>query len=93
MWRRWWLGGALALTSFAAQAADSQGRYAAHGLGRIECKRFIEVCEKGSDDCKLTGTWISGYLTAFNALNDRHKEHPLGDTIGRRVMGWITVKY
>ena len=26
-------------------------------------------------------------ISAFNALNDEHKEHPLGDTIGRRVMG------
>ena len=32
-------------------------------------------------------------LTAFSTLNDQHKEHPLGDTIGSRVMGWITVRY
>ena len=32
-------------------------------------------------------------VTVFNALNDRHKEHPLGDTIGRRVMGWVTINY
>jgi iron complex outermembrane receptor protein len=32
-------------------------------------------------------------LSAFNALNDMHKEHPLGDTIGSRVMGWVTVRY
>ncbi len=32
-------------------------------------------------------------VTAFNALNDKHKEHPLGDTIGSRVMGWVTVKF
>ena len=32
-------------------------------------------------------------LSAYNALNDEHKEHPLGDTIGSRVMGWITVRY
>ena len=32
-------------------------------------------------------------FSAFNALNDEHKEHPLGDTIGSRVMGWITVRY
>ncbi len=32
-------------------------------------------------------------LSAYNALNDTHKEHPLGDTIGSRVMGWITVRY
>ena len=32
-------------------------------------------------------------VTAFNALNDHHKEHPLGDTIGSRVMGWLTIKW
>ncbi len=32
-------------------------------------------------------------ISAFSALNDEHKEHPLGDTIGSRVMGWITVRY
>jgi iron complex outermembrane receptor protein len=32
-------------------------------------------------------------ISAFNALNDKHNEHPLGDTIGSRVMGWLTVRY
>jgi outer membrane receptor protein involved in Fe transport len=32
-------------------------------------------------------------VSVFNALNDRHKEHPLGDTIGSLVMGWLTLKY
>ncbi len=32
-------------------------------------------------------------VSAFNALNDRHKEYPLGDTIGSRVMGWLTLKF
>ena len=31
-------------------------------------------------------------VSAFNVLNDRQREHPLGDSIGRRVMGWLTVK-
>lgn len=31
-------------------------------------------------------------FSAFNALNDKHKEHPLGDVIGSRVMGWLTLK-
>jgi iron complex outermembrane receptor protein len=31
-------------------------------------------------------------VSVFNALNDIHKEHPLGDLIGTRVMGWLTVK-
>jgi outer membrane receptor for ferrienterochelin and colicin len=32
-------------------------------------------------------------ISAFNALNDKHKEYPLGDTIGSRVMGWLTVRF
>jgi len=32
-------------------------------------------------------------VSVFNALNDEHKEHPLGDLIGRRVMGWVTVRF
>jgi iron complex outermembrane receptor protein len=30
-------------------------------------------------------------LSVFNALNDRHREHPLGDVIGSRVIGWFTL--
>jgi outer membrane receptor for ferrienterochelin and colicin len=32
-------------------------------------------------------------VSAFNSLNDKHKEHPLGDIIGSRIMGWLTVRY
>lgn len=32
-------------------------------------------------------------VTAFNALKDSHRQHPLGDLIGSRVMGWLTVRY
>ena len=31
-------------------------------------------------------------ISVFNALNDKHREHPLGDIIRSRVMGWITIK-
>jgi len=31
-------------------------------------------------------------VSVFNALNDTHREHPLGDFLGTRVMGWLTVK-
>ncbi len=31
-------------------------------------------------------------LSVFNALHDTHREHPLGDLLGTRVMGWLTVK-
>jgi iron complex outermembrane receptor protein len=32
-------------------------------------------------------------ISAFNALNDKHREHPLGDVIGSRLMGWLTLRY
>ncbi|MBX3301369.1 MAG: TonB-dependent receptor [Nitrospira sp.] len=32
-------------------------------------------------------------VSVFNALNDVHREHPLGDLIGSRVMGWLTLRY
>jgi iron complex outermembrane receptor protein len=30
-------------------------------------------------------------ISAFNALNDQHREHPLGDILSSRVMGWFTL--
>lgn len=32
-------------------------------------------------------------FSVFNALNDKHKQHPLGDTIKSRVLGWLTIRY
>lgn len=32
-------------------------------------------------------------ISLFNALNDGHKEHPLGEVIGRRIMGWLTLRF
>ncbi len=32
-------------------------------------------------------------ISAFNSLNDKHREHPLGDFIGSRVMGWLTLRF
>jgi len=31
-------------------------------------------------------------ISVFNALNDTHREHPLGDLLGTRMLGWVTVK-
>jgi iron complex outermembrane receptor protein len=42
---------------------------------------------------KQSGREAEMAFTAFNALNDKHKENPLGDEIGSRVMGWLTIKY
>jgi iron complex outermembrane recepter protein len=32
-------------------------------------------------------------ITVFNALNDTHRENPVGEIIGSRVMGWLTLRY
>jgi iron complex outermembrane recepter protein len=32
-------------------------------------------------------------VSVFNSLHDTHREHPLGDLIGSRVIGWLTVRY
>jgi iron complex outermembrane recepter protein len=32
-------------------------------------------------------------ISVFNALNDKAKEYPLGEEIGRRIMGWLTVRF
>jgi len=32
-------------------------------------------------------------LSVFNALDDKAKEYPLGEEIGRRFMGWLTVRF
>jgi len=31
-------------------------------------------------------------VSVFNALDNGHREHPLGDLIGRRIMAWLTLK-
>ncbi|MFL5333022.1 MAG: peptidoglycan-binding protein [Geminicoccaceae bacterium] len=59
----------LLATATAAAAADAQNRFQAYGLGRTTCKAFVEICESKKEACKLTGTWMEGYFSAFNALS------------------------
>ena len=64
------LGAALAIvSSAAAEAADSQNRFQPYGLGRATCQRFIELCEGKKEECKQTGPWLDGYVTAYNTLD------------------------
>ena len=70
MRRSLFLGAALLfVTAGVAEAADAQSRFQAYGLGRVPCKRFVELCEAKKEECKLTGTWMEGYFSAFNALS------------------------
>ena len=70
MWRTFWLGDCPlgARKPALGRGRQPRSRYAAHGLGAVSCKRFVELCRR-SGECKLTGTWVDGFLTAFNALN------------------------
>ena len=36
---------------------------------RCRASAFVEMCESKKEECKLTGTWMEGYFSAFNALN------------------------
>ena len=71
MRRSFFLGMAMLLaTAAAAEAADAQEPVPGLWPGPASpCKRFVEVCESKKEECKLTGTWMEGYFSAFNALN------------------------
>jgi iron complex outermembrane receptor protein len=32
-------------------------------------------------------------ISVFNALNDHHRENPIAEQLGSRVMGWLTLRY
>ena len=32
-------------------------------------------------------------MSAFSALKDKHREYPLGEIIGSRMMGWLTLRF
>jgi iron complex outermembrane recepter protein len=77
---------ALVPTTGVVVPAEHVGSYNLLSL-RGACKFWQQKAEAGyMRDAEVA-------LSAFSALNDTHKEHPLGDTIGSRVMGWITVRY
>ncbi|MER3424015.1 MAG: hypothetical protein C4293_13100 [Nitrospiraceae bacterium] len=42
---------------------------------------------------RKTGREAEVAVTAFNALNDHHREHPLSEILSSRVIGWLTIKY
>ncbi|MFO1074608.1 MAG: hypothetical protein U1E17_18355 [Geminicoccaceae bacterium] len=41
--------------------------YAAHGIGHRPASASSRCAR--ADECKLTATYVSGYVTAFSALN------------------------
>ena len=76
-------------------------RYTNHWSGGTSCaRRQLQSAQPASRLQVLAPESGGGYMrdaevaiSAFNALNDTHKEQPLGETIGNRVMGWLTVRF
>jgi iron complex outermembrane receptor protein len=42
---------------------------------------------------RSTGREAEVAVSVFNAVNDHHRESPVGEEIGSRTMGWLTVRY
>ena len=51
-----------------AEAADKDGEFALKGIGRLNCKQFVENRNQKSNRYFQFGGWIEGYITAFNQL-------------------------
>ena len=70
MWRIHSLGIAFLLGS-AGLARPPTPRAASRPTdsGASRARRFTDLCESKKEECKLTGTWIEGYLSGYNALS------------------------
>ena len=62
-----------------------------HGYTLLNLRGAYTFWKQQAADGYLQNAEVA--ITVFNALNDRHREHPLGDLLGSRVMGWVTVRY
>ncbi len=51
-------------------SADSEGNYEVYGDGNIVCSQYIQFYSDNSPKLKDISIWLSGYLTAYNLLND-----------------------
>lgn len=56
------------LPPVSAYAAEDDGRFAVHGVGRAACADFTRVRAAGSAEYRQFGGWISGYITALNQM-------------------------
>ncbi len=54
----------------AAQAADSEGRFAIKGAGLGTCESFTKARAEKSNAYYVFGGWLDGYMTAVNQLTD-----------------------
>jgi len=56
----------LMVAGSAAQAADSNKRFAIKGIGRATCGSFVEASKKNKAEFAAFRGWLDGYLTAYN---------------------------
>jgi len=55
------------LASTGTQAADEGGNYAVWGIGQASCNQFVKAL--AADSARDYGTYLAGYLTAFNTVS------------------------
>ena len=64
----------LLFAATAAQAADTEGRFAADGVGVVSCARYGEVVAmrtpEGAAARETLSAWLDGFVSAANALQD-----------------------
>ncbi|MDO6568654.1 peptidoglycan-binding domain-containing protein [Alteromonas sp. 1_MG-2023] len=59
------------LLSFSAQAADSEGAFNTKGAAKRSCEAFTSTYAEQGSETYLYGGWLEGYITAFNALQQK----------------------
>lgn len=61
------------------------------GYTLLNLRGAYRFWEQRASDGHLRNAEVA--VSVFNALNDKHKEHPLGETIKSRVIGWLTIRF
>lgn len=57
--------------SFSALAADSEGAFNTKGAAKRSCEDFTSTYAEQGAETYLYGGWLEGYITAFNALQQK----------------------
>jgi hypothetical protein len=59
------------LFSFCAVAADEEGAFNTKGAAKRSCSEFASTYSEQGSKTYLYGGWLEGYITAFNALQQK----------------------
>lgn len=57
------------IAPLAAHAADSQGRFATKGAGRVTCAQFVTARSENTELYQRFLGWLEGYVTAVNQIS------------------------